>query len=98
MENPIELNIPKRKLKGLLRNAEKSAKIINLVYVSDKMAGIRREKKGNKFFYFKARKRITNDKDLSRIRKLVIPPAWTNVWICNLRNGHLQATGFDVRG
>ena len=35
---------------------------------------------------------------LGRIRSLVIPPAWTNVWICTSPNGHLQATGRDARG
>jgi len=35
---------------------------------------------------------------LTRIRSLVIPPAWRDVWICPLENGHLQATGIDARG
>jgi DNA topoisomerase-1 len=35
---------------------------------------------------------------MRRIRSLVIPPAWTNVWICANPNGHLQATGRDARG
>jgi DNA topoisomerase I len=35
---------------------------------------------------------------LSRIKKLAIPPAWTDVWICPLANGHIQATGRDARG
>jgi DNA topoisomerase-1 len=34
---------------------------------------------------------------LERIRKLAIPPAWTNVWICKKPNGHIQATGYDLR-
>jgi DNA topoisomerase IB len=36
--------------------------------------------------------------DLARIRELVIPPAWTDVWICPHANGHLQATGVDAAG
>src|SRR5690606_6658060 len=35
---------------------------------------------------------------LERIRRLVIPPAWTEVWICPLANGHIQATGRDAKG
>lgn len=41
---------------------------------------------------------LRNEEVLTRIRSLVIPPAWTNVWICNSANGHLQATGRDARG
>ena len=90
-------NVPKRKLKGLLQNTERSAKVINLVYVSDKTPGIERSRRGKNFTYTKNGKRITDEKDLLRIRKLVLPPAWENVWICSLSNGHLQATGFDVK-
>jgi DNA topoisomerase-1 len=39
---------------------------------------------------------IEDPKELDRIRKLVVPPAWTHVWICKSPNGHIQATGFDV--
>ena len=42
-------------------------------------------------------KRVTDKNDLLRIRKLVLPPAWENVWICSLANGHLQATGYDLK-
>ena len=42
-------------------------------------------------------KRVTDKNDLLRIRKLVLPPAWENVWICSLSDGHLQATGYDVK-
>ncbi|HZJ58900.1 MAG TPA: DNA topoisomerase IB, partial [Chitinophagaceae bacterium] len=90
-------SVPKRKLKGLLQNTERSAKVINLVYVSDKTPGIERSRRGKNFTYTKNGKRITDEKDLLRIRKLVLPPAWENVWICSLSNGHLQATGFDVK-
>lgn len=90
-------NVPKRKLKGLLQNTEKSAEAINLVYVSDKDPGIERSGQGKNFIYTKNGKRITDQNVLARIRNLVIPPAWEHVWICSLSNGHLQATGFDVK-
>src|ERR1044072_742925 len=89
--------VHKRKLKSQLKNTEKSAEAINLVYVSDKDPGIERSRRGENFIYTKNGKKITSDNDLSRIAKLVIPPAWENVWICSLPNGHLQATGFDVK-
>ncbi len=97
MATLTDFKVPRRKLKGLLQNAEKSAEVIDLVYVSDSMPGIKRMKNGKSFFYLKEDKRITDEKELLRIKKLVIPPAWKNVWICSLSNGHLQATGFDTR-
>ena len=96
MKNIADLKISKRKLKGLLHDSVKSAEIIQLVYVSDKDPGIERLQQGKQFIYLKGQKRITGD-DLQRIKKLVIPPAWQNVWICCLPNGHLQATGYDVK-
>ncbi|WP_432730267.1 DNA topoisomerase IB [Variovorax sp. W6] len=70
-----------------------------LVYVNPDMPGIRRLKHGERFRYRDARGRWVRDTDeLSRIRMLAIPPAYTQVWICPLPNGHLQATGIDARG
>jgi DNA topoisomerase-1 len=92
-----DFKISKRKLKGLLQDSEKSAAVIDLVYVSDSMPGIKRKKQGKGFIYLKGDKRITDKNELLRIKKLVIPPAWKNVWICCLPNGHLQATGFDAK-
>jgi len=97
METFPEFKIAKRKLKGLLQDAEKSATVIDLVYVSDKDPGVERVKRGKGFTYAKNGKQITDEKELERIRKLVIPPAWENVWICALANGHLQATGIDTK-
>lgn len=73
-----------------------TAAVANLIYVSDKQSGITRLSKGKKFIYYTGRKRLTNKKTLERIKKLAIPPSWTNVWICRSPKGHLQATGFDV--
>src|SRR6185503_5830305 len=41
---------------------------------------------------------LKDPEHLDRIRRLAIPPAWTDVWICPLENGHIQATGRDARG
>jgi len=43
-------------------------------------------------------KEIANEDELKRIRSLAVPPAYTDIWICPLANGHLQATGRDKRG
>ena len=53
---------------------------------------------GHGFCYRNVRgARLRNDRELSRIEHLAIPPAWINVWICRFANGHLQATGLDSR-
>jgi DNA topoisomerase-1 len=76
-----------------------SAKAAGLRYVSDAKPGIQRRPFRGKFRYFAADGSIVKDPEtLQRIRSLVIPPAWTRVWICPLANGHLQATGRDARG
>jgi DNA topoisomerase-1 len=70
-----------------------------LVYVTDAMRGISRERRGEEFRYVWPNGReVADDKTLERIRSLAIPPAYENVWICPLENGHLQATGKDARG
>lgn len=75
-----------------------SAKAVHLIYTSDaETAGITRKKKGKKFSYYKEGEKIKDKEEITRINKLVIPPAWENVWICALDNGHLQATGIDLK-
>ena len=70
-----------------------------LVYVNPGMPGIRRLKHGERFRYRDANGQGLRDVDeIARIRMLAIPPAYTQVWICPLPNGHLQATGIDARG
>src|SRR5580765_6390775 len=77
-----------------------SAKAAGLRYVNDERTpGIRRLGRSNRFRYVDpAGRTITNPAERQRIRSLVIPPAWTNVWICTDSHGHLQATGRDARG
>lgn len=96
MEKLAELT--HREFLKLDRDYSKSAKMADLRYVSDKESGITRTKKGNGFAYFQNNEPITDDETLQRIKKLAIPPAWTNVWICRAPNGHIQATGFDAKG
>ncbi|MEC5397369.1 DNA topoisomerase IB [Uliginosibacterium sp. H1] len=70
-----------------------------LRYVSDDMPGIRRERRGKGFCYRLPDEKVLRDKAvIARIRKLAIPPAYTDVWICLRADGHLQATGRDARG
>ena len=72
---------------------------MKLVHVSDAAPGIRRQRtRGGAFVYAGAKGKIKSAATLARIRKLVIPPAWTEVWICPDVRGHIQATGRDARG
>jgi DNA topoisomerase-1 len=78
---------------------KKAARAAGLVYVEDTEPGFTRQRQGRGFRYVDSRGRaIKTARVLNRIRSLVIPPAWTNVWICKRPSGHLQATGRDVRG
>lgn len=75
------------------------ARTFGLRYTLDDCPGIRRARAGKGFRYLAADGRPVRDEEtLGRIRSLVIPPAWTGVWICPQANGHLQATGLDARG
>jgi DNA topoisomerase-1 len=87
-----------RELIKIDRDHEAAASVAHLVYVSDKEEGIKRVKKGTGFSYVLKGRVIRDEKQIERIRKLAIPPAWTNVWICASSNGHIQATGFDAMG
>jgi DNA topoisomerase-1 len=76
-----------------------SAKIAGLRYVSDAKPGITRKRNRDSWDYFLPDGRKLRDhNELVRIKRLGIPPAWTDVWICPHGNGHLQATGRDARG
>src|ERR1044071_7905813 len=79
------------------RDYKKAATLADLVYVSDSQPGIIRQKKGKGFSYLLNNRILKDKKEIRRIRSLAIPPAWTNVWICSIDNGHIQATGLDLR-
>jgi DNA topoisomerase-1 len=96
MEKIIELS--HKEFLKIDRDYSKAAKVADLVYVNDKEPGINRLKKGKGFVYIYDDKPLKQKAEIERIRKLAIPPAWTNVWICPKESGHIQATGFDIRG
>lgn len=76
-----------------------AAKSAGLRYVNDDDPGITRVAAGKTFRYVDARgRRVTDPGTLARIKRLAIPPAWTDVWICPRDDGHIQATGRDARG
>lgn len=80
------------------RNYKRTAEAASLFYVTDTTPGISRVKKGTGFSYSLNELVVKDAETLLRIRKLAIPPAWTRVWICTKPNGHIQATGYDIRG
>ena len=72
---------------------------MGLRYVSDSGPGIRRRRAGKGFSYVDVEGTTIRDAArLRRIKALAVPPAWTDVWICPIANGHIQATGRDARG
>ncbi|GAB4145917.1 MAG: DNA topoisomerase IB [Patescibacteria group bacterium] len=87
------------KLLETVKNPEQAAEEIDLVYVNDTMPGISRRKIGKSYRYYSVSGNIIHDsKTLTRIKSLGVPPAYQQVWICPLENGHLQATAIDARG
>ncbi|HET9425838.1 MAG TPA: hypothetical protein VFO55_10735 [Gemmatimonadaceae bacterium] len=76
-----------------------SAKAAGLRYVTDAMPGITRRRRGRGFAYVAPDGRAVRARQaIQRFRSLVIPPAWTQVWICPIEDGHLQVTARDARG
>lgn len=92
-----DISLSNKTMKDIIHDGAKSAKAANLVYVSDVQPGISRVRKKDKFIYMMGGKVIKDVDTLNRIKRLVIPPAWENVWICPIENGHLQVTGLDVK-
>jgi len=92
------IHLSYKKIGFIAKDAIKTAEVANLVYVKDAEPGIRRIKNGKSFAYALAdNKNLRDRENLERIKKLVISPAWEYVWICVAENGHLQATGIDVK-
>ena len=80
-------------------SAETIARCDDLRYSSDAEPGFRRRKAGSGFYYLLPDgRRVKDEAMLARIRKLAVPPAYRDVWICRDAEGHLQATGIDARG
>ena len=75
-----------------------AAEEAGLLYVSDQRPGYTRKRNGENFEYFDTEgKKIRDEQRLLRIKRLAIPPAWTEVWICPSPIGHIQAMGRDAR-
>jgi DNA topoisomerase-1 len=89
----------KKQTLEIVTDPVESTKAAGLRYVSDTAPGIRRKRAGKGFYYVHAEgQRVRDTETLAGIKSLVVPPAWTGVWICPNPKGHLQVTGRDARG
>src|ERR1700749_425338 len=83
----------------LVAAAMATAKAVKLRYVKTGTAGYSRERAKEGFYYLDQHGKLIEDEEtLKRIKALVLPPAWEQVWISPYANGHLQATGIDAMG
>lgn len=77
---------------------EASAALASCRYVDDTSPGIVRKRHGRGFRYLRPDgSAVADAATMRRIKRLVIPPAWTDVWICPAADGHIQATGRDAK-
>ena len=82
----------------LVAEAMDAAEEAGLRYVGEDQPGYTRKQSGEAFDYFDVEgEPIRDEQRLLRLKRLAIPPAWTEVWICPALNGHVQATGRDAR-
>jgi len=93
------MNRLQKKLEKIGRDPKSTAKAVGLRYSLKADKGFYRVRRANGFIYKDETGATVKDKEiLERIKKLVIPPAWENVWISPFENGHLQVTGTDLKG
>ena len=97
METDLRITLSHKDFLKVDKDHEKAARAAHLRYVKDCQPGILRIKRGTGFSYLFNNRVVRDRQQLDRIRKLVIPPAWTQVWICADEKGHIQATGLDLR-
>ncbi len=94
-----EMEIQERPISTPDEEAIADARSAGLCYVNDRLPGYTRRKRGSGFSYYTPDSELVTDPTLrERFNKLVIPPAWREVWICVDPNGHIQATGRDEKG
>ena len=98
-ETILEHRMPQAATETIAEQGSQTAKLARLHYASDSSNGLHRKKRGKGFIFVDERGKQVRDREtLDRIRGLVIPPAWTDVWIAPRPDDHLQATGHDARG
>jgi DNA topoisomerase-1 len=84
---------------NLYNDPQVTALVADVLYVSDDQPGFQRRRHGKGFIYCDENGSYVRDRTLlERFKALVIPPGWSNVWICAEPNGHIQVTGRDEQG
>lgn len=93
------MTLTSKQIKECLTQPETAAQLANLVYIQDQHLSIHRKKHGKGYTYLLDNKvRLSDKEQLKRIKSLVIPPAWQEVRISKIPNGHLQVVGRDDKG
>ena len=92
------MKLKPKEAKKIAEDPIKTAKLVNLVYVTEDKLTIHRRRHGRGFVYHQDGKKITDTDCLKRFKSLVIPPAWEAVRISPLPNSHLQVLGKDSKG
>ena len=91
------MSISTEEINSIISNPYEAVDFANLTYVSEEKLSIRRKKSGRGFSYIYKEERLQDTDVINRIKKLVIPPAWREVKITHLKNGHLQVVGRDEK-
>lgn len=91
------MSLSPKEVNAIISNPDQAAEKANLVYTSEEEMCIERRKRGRGYTFLKDGEPIDSEKELKRVKNLVIPPAWEKVKICPFVNGHLQVIGRDAR-
>ncbi|WP_289024614.1 DNA topoisomerase IB [uncultured Salegentibacter sp.] len=91
------MTLSPEEINSLISNPCETVDFANLTYVSEEKLSINRKKMGRGFSYINKGKRIQDPDTIKRIKNLAIPPAWQEVKITHLKNGHLQVVGRDEK-
>ncbi len=91
------MTLTSNEIDDLINDPEQAASIANLIYISEANLSVARKKSGRGYTYNRNGKKILAGRELDRYKSLVIPPAWRNVRISHLANGHLQVVGLDEK-
>lgn len=91
------MTISPEEINTLISDPSEAVNFAKLTYVSEEKLSIQRKKVGRGFSYLYQGDRIKDDETIKRIKSLVIPPAWQEVRITHLKNGHLQVVGRDEK-
>ncbi|RKS50465.1 DNA topoisomerase-1 [Gillisia mitskevichiae] len=91
------MTLTSEEIDDLINDPAQAASIANLIYISEANLSVERKKRGRGYIFNRNGKKVLAGRELDRYKSLVIPPAWRNVRISHLPNGHLQVVGLDEK-